>query len=77
MGEHDSGDAVLVLLQVGVVGDHEVDPEHVVLWELRADVDDEDAPIALENGHVLADLADSAEEGQPDGRCVAHVCSSR
>src|SRR5207245_1903703 len=47
--------------QVGDVGQHEVDAEHVVLREHEARVDDEDLVLPLQGPHVDADLAEAAQ----------------
>ena len=52
-------------LQVGEVGEDEVDSRVVVLGEEDAAVDDEQASLRLEDGHVAADLAEPAESDDP------------
>ena len=50
---------------------HEVDAEHLVARELDAAVEHDDLAAVLDGGHVLADLAESAERDDPEG--VFHV----
>ena len=66
-----------VLAQVGEVGQHEVDAEHLVAREGDAGVDDDDALGRLDHRHVLADLADPAERDHPDDAGSGHTAASR
>ena len=50
------------------VGQDEIDARHVGRRERQPDVDDEEAAVDLEAGHVAADLADPAEEDEPAAR---------
>ena len=60
-------DAVGVLAQVGEVGQHQVDPEHVEVGEHQPAVDEHDLAVELDAGAVAPDLAEAAEEGDLDG----------
>ena len=55
--------------QVGEVGQHQVDPEHVEVGEHQAAVDEHDAVVDLDAGAVPPDLAETAEERDPYRRC--------
>ena len=59
--QHDAADHVLALDQVREVGQHEVDAEMLVAREREAGVDDHDRSLRLVGGHVLPDLAETAE----------------
>ncbi len=61
VGEDDRLDVVDAIAQVGEVGQDEVDAEHLRGREHQAGVDDDDAAVVLDHGHVLADLAQSPE----------------
>ncbi len=61
VGDDDRLDVVGALAQVGEVGQHEVDPDHLRGREAQADVDDDDPPVVLDDGHVLADLPEPPE----------------
>ena len=61
VGEHDRLDVVGAVAKVGEVGQHQVDPQHLGGREHQPGVDDDDAPVVLDHGHVLADLAEPAE----------------
>ncbi len=65
VGDQDGPDfgTPVALHEIVIVGDNEIDAEHVVLGEHDARVDDEDIVLILDHGHVLADLA-QAPEGQ-------------
>ena len=63
VGEHDRLDVVGALAQVGEVGQHEVDPEHLGGREHQPGVDEHDPAVVLDHGHVLADLAQAARAG--------------
>ncbi len=71
VGDEDGADTIFLVLQVGRVGEEQIDPEHFFLGEPEPHVDDDDVLAALEDGHVLADLADAPEEND------AHPISSR
>ena len=58
--EHDRADAALVP-QVGEVGQDQVDAEVLVAREREPGVDHDRLAAVLEDGHVLADLAEPAE----------------
>ena len=60
-------DAVGVVAQVGEVGQHQVDAEHVELGEHQTDVEQQDAAVDLDAGAVAPDLAQPAEERDLDG----------
>ena len=51
----DFGEAIL-FHQVVVIGNDEIDAEHVIFGEHDAGIDDEDVVLILEGGHVFADL---------------------
>jgi hypothetical protein len=59
--QHDAADHVLALAQVGEVGQNEVDAEMLVAWKREPGVDDDDRVLRLVDGHVLPDLAETAE----------------
>ena len=60
-------DVVEPILDVGEVGEDQVDAGLVVLGEEHAAVDDEQAAVVLEDGHVAADLAEAAERRRCEG----------
>ena len=72
VGDDDALDVVDAVAQVGEVGQHEVDADHLGGREAQPDVDDDDAVLVLEDRHVLADLAQPAE-GQDPQRAVGHA----
>ena len=61
VGDEERPDLGAVLLEVGDVGDDEVDAEHLLVGEHEAAVDDDDVVAVLEDVHVLADLPHPAE----------------
>ena len=66
--EHDR--AYALVLEVGDVGQEQVDAEVLVARERKPGVDDDDLPRRLVDGHVLPDLAEAAE--RDDSERVAH-----
>ena len=66
MGDEERLDVGAALLEVGDVGDDEVDAEHLLVGEHQAAVDDDDVVAVLEHVHVLADLAHPAERDDPE-----------
>src|SRR5699024_3531509 len=67
MGEDEAHDPVVAPLEVGEVGQDQVDARLRRLREEDAAVDDEDLAAVLEDGHVAADLAEAAEGDDPQG----------
>ena len=65
VGEDDGLDVVEPVLEVGEVGQDQVDAGLVVVGEEHAAVDDEQLAAVLEDGHVAADLAEAAERDDP------------
>ena len=66
--EHDGAHPVGAVLEVAEVRQHEVDAEMLVAREGEACVDDDDVLVQLEDGHVLADLAEPAEWNDAESR---------
>ena len=61
VGQENAPELVLVLHDVAHVRHHQVDAVHVVLGEAEAAVHDDHVLAVFKDGHVLADLAKSAE----------------
>ena len=61
VGEHERLDGVEPVPDGVEVGEDQVDAGVVVLGEQHAAVDDEQAVVVLEDGHVAADLAEAAQ----------------
>ena len=61
MGDQERLDVGASFLEVGDVGDDQVDPEHLLVREHQAAVDHHDLVAVLEDEHVLADLPHPAE----------------
>src|SRR5271155_2318223 len=74
MGDHDRLDVLRALAQVGEVGQHKVDADHLRSREAQPDVDDDYPAVLLDDRHVLADLPQAAE-GQ-DAQLRAHACDA-
>ena len=77
VGDDDRLDVVDAVAQVGEVGQHEVDADHLRGREAQPDVDDDDPAVVLDDGHVLADLAEAAERQHPQRAAHAFSASSR
>ncbi len=54
------GEAIL-FHQVMIIGNDEIDAQHVIFGEHDARIDDEDVILILKRRHVLADLAQTPE----------------
>ena len=65
VGEHDAEDVVEAVADGAEVGQDQVDAGLVLLGEEHAAVDDEELAVDLEDGHVAADLAETADGGDP------------
>ena len=61
MGEDDRLDVVGVIAEIGEVRQHQVDSQHLGGREHQPGVDHDDPPVLLDDGHVLADLAQPPE----------------
>src|ERR1700691_3485393 len=72
VSDDDRLDVACSLAQVGEVGQHQVDADHLRSREAQADVDDDDPPVVLQDGHVLAYLPQPTE-GQDTQ--LAHACA--
>ncbi len=59
VGNQDSADfgPSVALHQIVIVRNNEIDPEHIILREHNAGIDDEDIIPIFDDGHILADLA--------------------
>ena len=73
--DHDRLDVVDALAQVGEVGQHEVDAQLLGGREAQPRVDHHDAPVVLDDGHVLPDLAHASE--REDAQGAAHAARHR
>ncbi|SLI69787.1 Uncharacterised protein [Mycobacteroides abscessus subsp. abscessus] len=80
VGEHDRDDVVHPVLDGPEVGQDQVHTGLLVLGEQHATVDDQQLAAVLENRHVAADFADTAEREHPHaattGGCAGN-CSAR
>ena len=65
--EDDGPQRARRVAQVAEVGQHEVDAHHLVAREAETRVDQDALAVLLDHGHVLADLAETAERDDPDG----------
>ena len=74
VGEDDAEHPLLVLHEVRVVGQDEVDAQHVVIGEHQAGVDHEQGFAILQDHHVLADGPQSPE-GDDFERLFSHVAN--
>ncbi len=66
VGEDHRLDVVPAVLQVGEVGQHQVDAGLVLLGEQHPAVDDQQPAVELQHRHVAADLADAPERDDPE-----------
>ena len=73
VGDEERLDVGAALLEIGDVGDDEVDAEHLLVGEHEAAIDDDDLVAVLEDVHVLADLAHPAERDDAE-RMVGRGC---
>jgi hypothetical protein len=64
--DHERLDVLRPITQVTEIRKHEIDPQHVGGGKPEPGVDDEDAALVLDHGHVLADLAQAAERQDPE-----------
>ena len=67
VGQDDGDDVVEPVLDVGEIGQDQVDAGLGLLGEEDAAVDDEQLAVDFEDGHVAADLPEAAERNDPQG----------
>ncbi len=72
--QEDGPDLILLVQQVSEIGDHQVDAQHVALWEHQPAVDDDDLLVVFQDHHILAHLAEPAE-GE-DAQSLVGQCPS-
>ncbi len=65
VGDDDGSQLLLPLADVGDVGDHQVNPQHLLLGEHEAGVDDDHVLGELQHHHVLADLSQATQRDYP------------
>ena len=74
--EHDGADVLAILLQVGDVGNDEVDAEEFGFGEHHAGVDDDDVVAEAKRHHVHAEFAETTEGNCGEGlRGLAQRCA--
>ena len=74
VGDEQALDAILVFQHIGEIRNDQVNAEHVVVREHRTAVHQNHIPLALIQGDVLANLAQTAQRADVhgDGRLVLH-----
>ena len=65
------------VVEVREVREHEVDAEVLVARERETGVDDDRRLAELEDGHVLPDLAETAERDDPERATHRPECTAR
>ncbi len=71
VGDEQTLDFILVLHHKGEVRDDHIHAEHLAVREHQAAVHDDHIAVALVDGHVLADFAQTAQRVDMDGgRCL-------
>ena len=68
VGDDHAADLVAVLLKIGVIGNDQIDAEHIAVGERHTGVDDDDIVLTFKYSQVLADLIQTAEERHANGR---------
>src|SRR5581483_12087068 len=63
--DHDRLDVLGALAEVAEIRQHQVYAEHVRCRKTQPGVDDDDPVAVLDDGHVLADLTETAERQDP------------
>ena len=71
VGDDDRLDVLGPLAEVGEVGQHKVNAQHLRGREPQPGIDHDDPAAVLDDGHVLADFAQTAERQDPEG--VGHA----
>ena len=64
--KQDPADAVLVCLQVGDIGNDQVNARHIVIGKAETAVNDDQIIVVFDDGHVFADLAQPSERNDAD-----------
>ena len=61
MGQENTTDFALVLLQIGHIGNHQIDSIHVVFREAQTAVHHDDVISIFQHRDILADLIEAAQ----------------
>ena len=72
VGDEQAPEPVVVLHQIGYVGDHAVDAVHIIAGERHAAVHHDDLAAILIGGHVLADLVETAQRDDFEFFCHSY-----
>ena len=61
VGQEDPFNALFVFQQKRIVGDHGIDPQHIVIGKFHAAVNDNHTVAVANNGHVIPDFTEPAK----------------
>ena len=61
VGDEEAAQLLLVVDEIGDVGDHKIHAVHIVLGKAQAAVDHDHVLAVLEHGHILSDFIQSAQ----------------
>src|SRR5699024_8991882 len=70
VGQDEPDDVVEAVIEVGEVGEDEVDAGLVLFGEEHAAVDDEQFAVVFEHGHIAPDLTEPAERDDANGLAI-------
>jgi len=70
VGDEQRAELVAAVAHVGEVVDDDVDPEHLLVGEHQAAIDDDQIVVRFDHGHVAADLAAAAQWNDAQVRFV-------
>ena len=78
VGDDDAAELILVLEDIGVIGQDEVDAGLGIIGEHQTGIDEDHVIAALENGHILADAVKTAERDDAKrlGFLICHGCEA-
>ena len=59
--KEDPLDHIFIFLEIGKIRNHQVDPQHIIIWKSKTGIDEDDFVPVFEGGHILADFPQSAQ----------------
>ena len=73
VGEYITAHAVFVGDEIGCIGDHQVNAQHILLGENGAAVHHQNVILVFKSGHILADFIYTAQGDDSQLRALRHM----
>ena len=88
VGNDNTTHHVPFIIQIGKIGDDKIDPQHIILGEHQAGIDNHNVVVIFEYGHIFADFPQATQGDNPQflftqllklhahGQCFQIICSA-